>query len=73
MTWWGIGKPQRKIYLDAYYIDETPVTNEEYKRFVDATEYAIPRSIHRHIWSRIGEDKHPVVEVTWDDANAYAR
>ena len=72
--WFENQKPQCKIYLDAYYIDETPVTNEEYKRFVDATGHPVP-----HSWDenrRIcppGKENHPVVHVSWDDANAYAR
>ncbi|MDI6641030.1 MAG: SUMF1/EgtB/PvdO family nonheme iron enzyme [Elusimicrobiota bacterium] len=31
--------PQRKVYLDAYYIDKYEVTNEQFKKFVDATGY----------------------------------
>jgi TatA/E family protein of Tat protein translocase len=67
-------KPQRKIYLDAYYIDETPVTNEEYKRFVDATGHRVPYGWNEN-WRTFPEGKgaHPVVNVNWDDANAYAR
>ncbi|MBI5650689.1 MAG: twin-arginine translocase TatA/TatE family subunit [Chloroflexi bacterium] len=67
-------KPQRKIDLDAYYISETPVTNEDYKKFVDATGYKVPDHWDKN-WRTFptGKDNHPVVNVTWDDANAYAR
>jgi len=34
-----IEKPQRKIYLDAFYIDKYPVTNEMFTKFVEATGY----------------------------------
>ncbi|MBI5303684.1 MAG: twin-arginine translocase TatA/TatE family subunit [Chloroflexi bacterium] len=66
-------KPQRKIYLDAYYIGETPVTNEEYKKFADATGRDVPYDWDKN-WRRFptGKDKHPVANATWDDANAYA-
>jgi TatA/E family protein of Tat protein translocase len=71
---WDDEKPQRKIYLDAYYIDETPVTNEEYQRFVLATGHRVPYGWNEN-WRTFPEGKgaHPVVNVNWDDANAYAR
>lgn len=67
-------RPQRKIYLDAYYMDETPVTNAEYKKFVDATGHGVPYGWDKN-WRTFPhtKDNHPVVDVTWDDANAYAR
>jgi len=64
--------PPHKVYLDAYYIARYPVTNAEYKKFVDATRCAPPQH-----WSSgqipPGKENHPVVWVTWEDANAYAR
>ena len=38
----GDEKPQHKVYLDAFYMDKTEVTNAEYKRFVDATGHRTP-------------------------------
>jgi formylglycine-generating enzyme required for sulfatase activity len=72
--WFDDEKPQRKIYLDAYYIAETPVTNEEYKKFVDATGHRVPYGWDEN-WRTYptGKHDHPVVNVTWEDANAYAR
>jgi serine/threonine-protein kinase len=32
-------KPQHKVYLDAFWIDQTEVTNAMFKKFVDATGY----------------------------------
>jgi iron(II)-dependent oxidoreductase len=79
---WDDEKPQRKIYLDAYYIDETPVTNEEYQRFVLATGHPVPFYdadwAKPYNWDKLlktyppGKGNHPVVLVTWDDAVAYA-
>lgn len=31
--------PQHKVYLDAYWIDKTDVTNAMFRKFVDATDY----------------------------------
>jgi eukaryotic-like serine/threonine-protein kinase len=32
-------KPEHKVYLDAFWIDQTEVTNAMFKKFVDATGY----------------------------------
>ena len=65
-------RPPHKIYLDAYYIDRYPVTNTEYKKFVDATRHRTPTD-----WKNgqfpVRKDGCPVVYVTWEDASAYAR
>jgi formylglycine-generating enzyme required for sulfatase activity len=65
-------KPLHTVYLDAFYIDRYPVTNAEYKKFVDATGYRAPEH-----WKGgkipTGKENHPVVYVSWDDAQAYAR
>ena len=64
-------------YLDAYYLGVTPVTNEQYKRFLDATDQEPPQN------DEFGEDawraeefpdewaQHPVVNVSWEEAEAY--
>lgn len=76
--------PAHKVYVAAFYIDRYPVTNEEYKRFVDATghpvpcynvEWAEPFEYNWDLEKRIppaGREKHPVVLVSWEDARAYA-
>ena len=57
-------KPVHRVYLDAYYIDKYEVTNKQYREFVEATGHKTPRQ-----W---GEDNHPVLYVSWEDAVAYA-
>jgi len=102
--------PVRRIVLDAFLIDRTPVTNEAFARFTDATAYRteaerfgwsfvfegdLPESLRSseavpgvEWWKRIdgacwrhpegpdssvnGRSDHPVVQVSWNDAAAYA-
>ena len=63
--------PQRRIWLDAYLIDRTPVTHAEYDRFCRAT--GAPPPPHWHA-GRLpaGREQHPVNNVTLDEARAYA-
>jgi serine/threonine-protein kinase len=67
-------RPVHKVYLDAFYIDETPVTNDEYKRFLDAnpTHPAPPGWDQSRRTFPAGKENHPVVNVSWFDANDYA-
>ena len=63
-------RPVRNIYVDAFYLDESEVTNEQYAAFVKATRHRAP-----YHWIKgqlpAGKEKHPVVNVSWDDAAAY--
>lgn len=66
------GSDDEPIYLPAFYIDVFPTTNADYARFVAATDAKPPQ-----LWDN-GEPAealldHPVVFVTWHDANAYAQ
>ncbi len=77
-------QPEHQVHVADFYIDRWPVTNAEYKRFVDATGHPIPNydvswcDTRGYNWDpetgRYPEDKadHPVVLVTWEDAMAYA-
>jgi serine/threonine-protein kinase len=74
-----LGSARREVYLDAYYIDRTPVTNLQFKTFVDVTDYRPPEPDAARFlshWSRgnipRGLEHHPVTFVAWDDACAYA-
>lgn len=74
-SWIERETPQHRVYLDAYYIGETEVTNAEYKRFVDAH----PGTRVPYGWDEnwrtypTGKADHPVAYVAWEEANAYAR
>ncbi|MCK4470698.1 MAG: SUMF1/EgtB/PvdO family nonheme iron enzyme, partial [Anaerolineae bacterium] len=62
---------ERKVYVDAFRIDKYPVTNAQYKRFVEATGHSPPRHWEGGNYPA-KKAAHPVVYVTWHDAVAYA-
>lgn len=123
-------KPVHRVKVDSFWIDETPVTNHQFKEFVDATGYVttaekaptleeimsqvppgtpppdpellvaaslvfkptdgpVPLNNHNVWWewkpganwkhptgpesSIEGKEDHPVVHISWFDANAYAK
>jgi formylglycine-generating enzyme required for sulfatase activity len=74
---------KEELELPEFWIDKTPVTNAEYKRFLDANpEHPVPIAkedwAQPYNWDRpsrsfpSGRADHPVVLVTWHDAVAYA-
>jgi formylglycine-generating enzyme required for sulfatase activity len=65
----GDQKPQRKVYLDAYYMYKTEVTVAQFRKFCHATgRKSMPP---KPDWGWI--DTHPIVNVSWNDAVAYAK
>lgn len=64
--------PIHAVTLAPYYIDRYPVTNVEYERFTQSTEY--PPPAHWNSARLRHEEAHlPVVGVNWHDATAYAQ
>ena len=76
-------RPRHEKALEAFWIDRTPVTNERFAEFVDATGAEPPM-----YWERDGEGgwvrsamgttraldpAHPVVHVSWEQADEFAR
>jgi formylglycine-generating enzyme len=59
--------PRHKVYLNAFYIYKNEVTVAQYRSFCQATGRAMP---FKPSWKL--QDKQPVVNVTWNDAQAYA-
>lgn len=62
--------PQHKLYLPNYWIARVPVTNEQYKQFVEATSRPAPEYWQNGQIPK-GKEKHPVVYVRWYDAVAF--
>lgn len=68
-------KKERHYIRKAYKIGKYPVTNAQYKRFLDANpQHPAPAE-----WDKqkreyaAGKTNHPVVNVSWDDAQAFCR
>lgn len=72
-------RPQRQVYVSAFWIDRHETTNADYERFVRATGHRIPANPDPAVslWDNgaplPGSHDHPVVNVSWDDAWAYCR
>lgn len=77
------GQPPEEVDLPEFWIDRRPVTNSDYKRFLDANPgYPVPERPEEHAqpysWDRLtgrfptGHELLPVTLVSWDDARAYA-
>jgi formylglycine-generating enzyme required for sulfatase activity len=64
--------PRQKAHIAAFYIDKYEVTNEEYKRFCDATGHSYPGNFVNGKYPE-GKGHRPVVMVSWVDAEAYTR
>ncbi len=67
----------KHMELSAFYIDKFPVTNQQFKKFLDATSYR-PKDDHNFLrdWKNgtypVGWEKKPVTWVALEDARAYA-
>ena len=64
-------QPQRTVLLNSYWIDRYPVTNLDYKEFVDATGHRKPPHWVTGTYP-LEQVDHPVTNISWDDAMAYA-
>ncbi len=60
-------RPAHKVVLQDFAISRHEVTFEEYDRFAEATGRPMPDD---NGW---GRGRHPVINVNWADASAYAR
>ncbi len=62
--------PMRTVFLPDYYIDRYPVTNRDWKRYMDETRAFAPRH-----WGGLeipaGFEDHPVHRISWYEACAY--
>ena len=64
--------------MGSYYMDRFPVTNAQFKKFIDATHYRPADTVNflKH-WSKgrilKGQEQYPVVYISQEDAKAYAK
>jgi formylglycine-generating enzyme required for sulfatase activity len=81
--------PQREVHLSAYLIDKYPVTNAEYKKFIESDGYNQKVFWSDAGWQYIsqsnppenddrdnilnGENDCPVVNISWYEAEAFAK
>ncbi len=67
--------PAHQVALPDFYLARYPVTVQEYAQFLAATHHAEP-SANGGVWwatqNKPERQRHPVVNVTWHDAVAYA-
>jgi iron(II)-dependent oxidoreductase len=76
-------RPRHSVRLDSFWIDRTPVSNGEYMEFVEDTGAEPPMYWQRDGgggWVRAAMGRteavdpgHPVVHVSWHEADAFAR
>lgn len=63
--------PRHSVYVRAFYIDKFEVTNRHYRRFCDATGRHLPAD-PVGFPNYMDRPDYPVINVSWDDARAFA-
>jgi formylglycine-generating enzyme required for sulfatase activity len=74
-------RPVHRVFVDAFALAQHPVTNVQYERFVRESGHRVPYlddpQAKLDNWDRekrvypAGHEQHPVVLVSWHDAQAY--
>jgi len=68
-------RPAHLVYLDAFWIDQTEVTNKQYEKCVSDGGCKPPlesrSKTHADYFGNSEFDEYPVIFVDWDRANAY--
>jgi formylglycine-generating enzyme required for sulfatase activity len=69
-TWIEWEQPQNVVELSEFHIGKYPITNREYQHFIIDSKHRPPLAWNgTHFPPEKGE--HPVVKVSWEDANKY--
>lgn len=69
-TWFGDERPEHTVIMPAFYIDKFEVTNSQFHKFIEETGYDAEGDWEKYAGKN--RQNHPVVNVTWNDANEYA-
>jgi serine/threonine-protein kinase len=65
--------PAHEVEVKSFFLDKYEVTNQAYKKFVDATGHPIPKHWIVDKSYSPNEAEFPIRYVSWEDAVAYAR
>jgi formylglycine-generating enzyme required for sulfatase activity len=65
------GWAQQPVSVDTYYISKYPITNAQYKFFIEDEGHAAPAHWTGGREYPMLKEGHPVVHVSWHDARAY--
>ncbi|UCE04673.1 MAG: SUMF1/EgtB/PvdO family nonheme iron enzyme, partial [bacterium] len=65
-------KPQHKLFMDRFMISRVPITNTQYRIFVQATGHRSPKYWEEDRITK-GKETHPVVGIDWYDALEYCK
>ena len=71
-----VERPPHSVFVGAFEIDKLEAANEQFERFVRETGYVTDaEKAGETSWRYYAKDKpqHPVVKVTWNDANAFCQ
>jgi formylglycine-generating enzyme required for sulfatase activity len=63
-------KPCHRLHLDTFWIAKTPVTNAQWRTFVQATRHEKPKHWQKGQIPK-GKEQHPVVTINWHEAREY--
>lgn len=70
-------QPPHAVYLDAFWIDRTEVTNEQYRKCEQAGVCQPPSDIRSYkqnsYYGNTQYDNYPVIYVSWDEAKSYCK
>lgn len=66
-------QPSRKVYLDAYAINQYEVTQTHYNEFITATGHRKPLSRYVTNVDNFDHPNQPAIYIAWEDADTYCK